>query len=103
MSDLPDPVEAKWKGQDVFRVIEANEELRTLKCSFPPGGGHDKHFRTKHYDDSITGSTFKITDAEVTRDVEVTSGSDFFNSSLNWHEVENVGDSTAVLILIEIK
>ncbi|MEM9300083.1 MAG: VOC family protein [Bacteroidota bacterium] len=103
VGDLPDPVEAKWKGQEVCKVIEENEELRTLKCIFPPGVGHDKHFHAKHYGYTLKGSAFKITDAEGTREVNVTTGSDFFNSAMNWHEVENIGDSTAVFLIMEIK
>lgn len=102
-NDLPDPVEAKWKGDEVCSVIEENEELRTLKCTFPPGGGHDKHFHAKHYGYTIVGSTFKITDAKGTREVNVTTGSDFFNSGIDWHQVENVGDKTAVFLIVEVK
>ena len=45
---LPDPLEAGWKGQKVCEVLVDNESVRTLKCTFPPGVGHEKHFHKKH-------------------------------------------------------
>ncbi|WP_171817172.1 hypothetical protein [Winogradskyella sp. PG-2] len=42
-NDLPDPLEAGWNGQSVCEVLEDNQELRVLKCTFAPNIGHQKH------------------------------------------------------------
>ena len=34
---IPDPLEAGWKGEKVCEVIEENDEIRILKCTFPQG------------------------------------------------------------------
>lgn len=100
---LPDPLEAGWKGKQVCEVLVDNENVRTLKCSFPPGVGHEKHFHATHYGYTLAGGKFRITDAEGTREVEIPTGYDFYNEKVEWHEVLNIGDSTAVFLIVEPK
>ena len=98
---LPDPLKAGWKGKSVCEVLEESEELRVLRCTFPPGVGHEKHYHAPHFGYTIKGSKFKITDSSGTRAVQVPSGSSFSKDKITWHEVQNVGDSTAVFLIIE--
>ena len=46
---LPDPLEAGWNNEAVCEVLEENEKRRVLKCTFPPGVGHEKHFHAPHF------------------------------------------------------
>lgn len=100
---LPDPLEAGWKGQKVCEVIEENDTLRVLKCTFPPQVGHEKHEHPPHYGYTLVGSRFRITDDNGTREVDVPDGYDFYKAELSIHEVQNIGDSTAVFLIIEPK
>ena len=100
--DLPDPLEAGWEGEPVCEVLEENEHLRTLKCTFPPGVGHEKHFHVRHYGYTLKGGKFKITDGTGTRTVDVPAGYSFYKDSLTTHEVQNVGDETAEFLIVEI-
>lgn len=100
---LPDPLEAGWKDSKVCKVLVENKKVRTLKCVFPPGVGHDKHFHAAHFGYTITGSKFRITDATGIREVNVPTGYDFFNKKIKWHNVLNIGDTTAVFLIIEPK
>lgn len=102
-SSLPDPLEAGWEGKSVCEVLEENENVRALKCTFPPGVGHEKHYHDAHFGYTIKGSTFRITDASGTREVNVPTGSSFYNERVEWHEVLNIGDSTAVFLILEHK
>ncbi|MFD2824590.1 cupin domain-containing protein [Lacinutrix iliipiscaria] len=102
-SKLPDPLEAGWKGEKVCEVLKDNDELRVLKCTFAPGVGHEKHQHQPHFGYTLKGSTFKITDAKGTRTVDVKTGIHFSNDEVTEHEVLNVGDSTAVFLIIEYK
>lgn len=102
-NDLPDPLEAGWKDEKVCTVLKENEKVRTLKCVFPPGVGHEKHFHAAHFGYTVTGSKFRITDATGTREVDVPTGSDFYNEKIEWHNVLNIGDSTAVFLIVEPK
>lgn len=101
--ELPDAHEAGWKGQQVSEIIEDNSQMRILKCTFPPGVGHEKHYHKPHTGYTIIGSTFRITDEKGTREVNVPSGYTFSKDEISVHEVLNVGDSTAVFLIIEPK
>ena len=100
---LPDPLEAGWEGQAVCEEILNNDEMRVLKCTFPPGVGHERHYHAKYFGYALSGGTFRIKDESGTRDVELPTGSSFFNEGVDWHEVLNIGDSTAVYLIIEPK
>ena len=100
---LPDPLTAGWKGKAVCEVLDENDKMRTLKCTFPPGVGHERHYHPPHFWYTLVGSTFRITDAKGTREVNVKTGSHFSKDTESSHEVVNIGDSTAVFLIMEPK
>jgi beta-alanine degradation protein BauB len=100
---LPDPQQAGWEGKSVCEVVQENDKLRVLRCTFPPGVGHERHFHAPHIGYIIAGSTFRIEDASGVREVNVPTGSSFDNAYIPWHQVLNIGDSTAVFLIIEMK
>lgn len=100
---LPDPLEAGWENQPVCEVLQETSKVRILKCTFPPGVGHEKHFHAPHFGYIITGSRFKITDDSGVKEVDVKSGSTFSKEVISTHEVLNIGDTTAVFLIIESK
>jgi hypothetical protein len=51
----------------------------------------------------IAGSTFRIKDTTGIREVDVPTGSSFSNDGVEWHEVLNIGDSIAVILIFEPK
>ena len=100
---LPDPLEAGWKGEAVCEVVEDNKELRVLKCTFEPGVGHEKHYHNPHFGYTLAGGKFRITDTTGTREVDVPTGYGFSNDEVTSHEVLNVGETTAVFLIMEYK
>lgn len=102
-TNLPDPLEAGWKGASVCQVLEDNDTMRMLKCTFAPGVGHEKHYHNPHTGYTLVGSIFKITDKTGTREVNVPTGYSFNKNEISTHEVINIGDSTAVFLIIETK
>ncbi len=100
---IPDPLEAGWNNKTVCELVEENEKLRVLKCTFRPGEGHDKHYHRAHFGYALSGSTFRIKDKNGVREIKLMSGSHFFNEGVEWHEVLNIGDSTAVYLIFEPK
>lgn len=100
---LPDPLEAGWNNNAVCEVLEDNEKVRTLKCTFPPGVGHERHYHKAHFGYTLAGGTFRIKDTTGTREVTIPTGYDFYNEKVDWHEVLNIGDSTAVFLIVEPK
>lgn len=102
-NNLKDPLQAGWKGEKVCTILEENEKIRTLKCVFPPGIGHEKHFHAAHFGYTLKGSKFRITDLTGTREVNVLDNYSFYNDKIEWHKVLNIGDSTAIFLIIEPK
>lgn len=100
---FPDPLEAGWEGKKVCEVLSETKKQRILKCTFPPNVGHQKHYHKPHFGYTLAGSTFKITDSKGTRNVPVATGINWSNTELSEHEVLNVGDSTAVFLIVEPK
>ncbi len=101
--ELLDPLQAGWKDKSICEIMEENDEVRVLKCVFAPGVGHERHYHKAHYGYTLAGSTFKIKDTNGIREVKVRTGSDFYNDRIEWHEVLNIGDSTAVFLIVEPK
>ncbi|NRD23184.1 cupin domain-containing protein [Winogradskyella litoriviva] len=102
-SELPDPLEAGWQGYSVCEVLEENDELRVLKCTFKPNVGHEKHYHNPHFGYTLFGGTFKITDTTGTREVNVPTGYSFRKDKMTTHEVLNIGETTAVFLIMEYK
>jgi quercetin dioxygenase-like cupin family protein len=96
-------LEAGWKDQPVCEVLQENEHTRMLRCTFAPGVGHDRHYHAPHIGYTVAGSRFSITDTTGTREVQVPTGFSFSNDRIAWHEVLNIGDSTAIFLIIERK
>lgn len=102
-TSLPDPLLAGWKSQPVCELIEDNDEVRVLRCSFKPGVGHERHYHKEHFGYTLAGSRMRITDEKGTREITVRTGSHFYSKGIKWHEVLNIGDSTAIFLIVEPK
>ena len=102
-NELPDPLEAGWNNSSVCEVLVDNEKVRVLQCTFAPGVGHDKHYHPAHYAYAVSGSRFRIEDADGIREVNFPTGSNYYSAGVNWHKALNIGDSTAVVLIMEPK
>lgn len=102
-SNLPDPYQAGWEGEKVCEILEDNDKLRVLRCTFPPGVGHEKHEHKPHFGYALVGGKFKIEDPSGTREVSFPTGYSWSKSETSQHQVLNVGDSTSVFLIIEYK
>ncbi len=100
---LPDPLAAGWQGQQVCERLHEDLRLRVLRCTFAPGVGHERHFHAPHFGYVIAGERMRITDASGTREVDTSVGGSWTSGAISWHEVRNVGDTTAVYLIVEPK
>ncbi len=100
---LPDPLKAGWNDLEVCVLLDENEKHRVLKCTFPPGGGHERHFHAPHFGYALSGGKFRIKDKTGTREVELKTGSHFTSNGVEWHEVLNIGKTTAQYLIFETK
>jgi len=100
---LPDPLEAGWKGEPVCERLEEDTHHRLLRCTFPAGSGHERHFHAPHAGYALEGGTMRITDEGGTREVDLPAGSTWTSEGVRWHEVRNVGSTTTSYLIFESK
>jgi beta-alanine degradation protein BauB len=100
---LPDPLEAGWHGTKVCVLLNETPQVRALRCTFPPGGGHERHFHAPHWGYILAGSTMQITSATGTVIRELKAGASWWSDGLAWHEALNIGKTTGVYLIVEPK
>lgn len=100
---LPDPLAAGWEGEAVCERIHDGIAQRVLRCTFPPGIGHERHYHAPHFGYVLAGGRMQVTDAGGTRVVETESHGTWQSDGIEWHEVVNVGKTTASYLIIEPK
>ena len=98
---LPDPLAAGWNGEEVCEQLHKDADHRILRCTFPPGVGHERHYHEKNFGYVAAGGRMRITDASEVREVDLVAGSSFASEGLAWHEVLNVGETTVVYLVVE--
>ena len=100
---LPSALEAGWQGKPVCELLYETATDRVLRCTFPPGVGHARHFHPRHFGYAISGGTMRLTSAAGTREAQVKTGSSFSSQGIGWHEVLNIGTTTVVYLMFEEK
>ncbi|VAV97981.1 hypothetical protein MNBD_ALPHA05-1666 [hydrothermal vent metagenome] len=100
---LPNPVEAGWQGEKVCEILHEDEAIRTLRCTFPTGVGHERHFHPPHWGYIVEGGAMQITDATGTRELQTRTGATWWSDGVAWHEALNIGETTTVYIIVEPK
>lgn len=100
---LPNAFEAGWKGEKVCETLFENEQMRSARCTFPPGVGHERHFHPPHWGYIVEGTTMRITTEAGTTDRVLKSGTNWWSAGIVWHEAINIGTTTGVYIIIEPK
>lgn len=102
-ANLPHALDAGWKGQKVCEPLFDNEKMRAARCTFPPGVGHERHFHRAHWGYIVQGTKMRTTNKDGTIERELATGSTWWSDGIDWHEALNVGDTTAVYVIIEPK
>jgi len=99
--DLPDPLAAGWQGKTVCELLHEDARQRILRCTFPPGVGHEKHFHKAHFGYVIAGGKMRIIDDSGEREVDIPAGYSWTSDGVSRHEVLNVGETTSVYLIVE--
>ncbi|MFK8013819.1 MAG: DUF6265 family protein [Gammaproteobacteria bacterium] len=100
-SALPDPLAAGWEGEPVCEALHEKPDLRVLRCTFPPGGGHDRHFHPAHFGYALSGGRMQIVSGSGEREVSLPDDSSYASDGVEWHEVRNVGETTVRYLIVE--
>jgi len=99
--DLPDPLAAGWNGEPVCELLHEGAHQRILRCTFPPGVGHEKHFHKAHFGYILAGGKMRIIDDSGDRELDLLAGYSWTSDGVGWHEVLNVGETTSVYLIVE--
>ena len=98
---LLDPLAAGWQGKPVCEKLHDDAHQRVLRCTFPPGVGHERHQHQRHFGYALSGGRMRITDARGIREADIRAGSSFSSDGVAWHEVLNIGDTTVRYLIVE--
>jgi len=99
--ELPDPLAAGWNGEQVCELLHEDAHQRILRCTFPPGVGHEKHFHKAHFGYILAGGKMRIIDDSGDRELDLLAGYSWTSDGVGWHEVLNVGETTSVYLIVE--
>ena len=101
---LPGALCAGWQGERVCELLHEDEAVRVLRCTFPPGVGHEPHYHPSHFGYVLEGeSTMRITTDEGVADRPVRAGGHFSSDSEVRHAALNVGAETTSYLIVEKK
>ena len=100
---LPDPLAAGWLGRPTCEKLREDEFMRILRCTFPPGVGHERHYHPRHFGYALSGGRARITDARGVREVDLATGSSFASDGIDWHEMLNIGSTPIQYLMVEPK
>lgn len=101
--ELPDALAAGWNGEPVCELLHDKPTHRVLRCTFPPGVGHERHYHPPHFGYALSGGKARLTDATGTREATMATGSHFESQGTPWHEMLNIGDTDIIYLMIEEK
>ena len=104
IAPLPMALCAGWEGERVCEVLQEDAQIRVLRCTFPPGVGHEMHYHPPHLGYVLEGnSVMRITTASGVVDRPVRAGTSFSNDAEIQHAALNVGTETTRYLIVEKK
>jgi quercetin dioxygenase-like cupin family protein len=104
VAPLPSALCAGWRGERVCESLHEDATIRVLRCTFPPGVGHEPHYHPPHFGYVLEGeSVMRITTEQGAADRASSAGGSFVNESEVRHEALNVGDQTTTYLIVEKK
>ena len=104
IAPLPMALCAGWEGERVCEVLQEDAQIRVLRCTFPPGVGHEMHYHPPHFGYVLEGnSVMRITTASGVVDRPVRARTSFSNDAEIQHAALNVGTETTRYLIVEKK
>ncbi len=104
IAPLPMALCAGWQGERVCELLHEDASARVLRCTFPPGVGHEPHYHPPHFGYLLSeGGTMRITNAAGVEDRVLQTGSFFANDAEVRHSALNIGQTTLRYLIVEKK
>jgi hypothetical protein len=100
---LPDPLQAGWNGKPVCEHLHEDAKQRVLRCTFAPEVGHERHFHAPHFGYALSGGRVRIEDENGVRELDLPTNSSYSSDGVAWHEIQNIGSTTLIYLIVERK
>src|SRR5262249_36309520 len=82
--DVPDALSVEWQG--TCEKLHEDDQIRILRCSFPPGSKHVRHQHPANFVYTLSGGKLNTESASGTREAEVGTDAYVLNKPIPWHE-----------------
>jgi quercetin dioxygenase-like cupin family protein len=104
VSPLPMALCAGWQGERVCEQLHEDAEIRVLRCTFPPGVGHEPHYHPPHFGYIVSGESIMRTTIESgVREQALSAGRSWSSDAEIRHEALNIGDEPMTYLIVEKK
>jgi quercetin dioxygenase-like cupin family protein len=101
--DVPDALSVEWQGKKPCEKLLEDDQIRILRCTFPPGTKHIRHQHPANFVYTL-GATLQVENATGTQPPqELGTDVDLLSPPVPWHEVANVGGTTGRFLVVEMK
>jgi len=102
--DEPDALSVEWQGKKPCEKLHEDDQIRVLRCTFPPGAKHVRHQHPANFVYVLSGGIVQAENASSTQPPqELATDVNYLSPPVPWHEVTNVGQTTARFLVVEMK
>jgi quercetin dioxygenase-like cupin family protein len=100
----PDALSVEWQGKKPCENLHEDDQIRILRCTFPPGTKHVRHQHPENFVYTLGGGKIQGQNASGTLPPQdLATDVSLLSPPVPWHEVTNVGDTTARFLVVEKK
>src|SRR5215470_12321613 len=93
--DAPDALSVEWEGKKPCEKLHEDDQMRILRCTFPPGTKHIRHQHPANFVYALSGGKLQAQNANgVQPQQELATDVSLLSAPVPWHEVTNTGDTT---------
>src|SRR5215468_5609017 len=102
--DVPDALSVEWQGKKPCERLHEDDQIRVLRCTFPPGAKHLRHQHPANFIYTLSGGKIVVENANGVQPQQVVA-TDFsaLSPPVPWHEGTNTGDTTLRFLIVEMK
>ncbi|MEZ5996380.1 MAG: cupin domain-containing protein [Hyphomonadaceae bacterium] len=105
VTPLPMAACAGWQGERTCEILHEDADVRVLRCTFPPGVGHEPHYHPPHFGYVLEGDgLMRVTPlGGEASDRPIHAGSYFSSDVEVRHQALNVSNVTMRYLIVEKK
>ena len=102
-SGEPDALEVEWEGKKLCEQLHDDDQIRILRCIFPPGAKHVRHQHPAYFAYALGGGKLEVESSAGSAPFEPVAEASALSPPVSWHEVTNIGETTVRYIVVEMK